>query len=811
MNPSNELRVAIWASTLVQDARYAIRGLRRSPLFAGSVVGTIGLGLGILCSAFTIVNAYLLKPIDLPQPQQLYALSWDTAQARRHEFRLADFDALRESNPMFSALAAGDVAAVMDGDVPVSGRVVTGNYFQVVGVRLLMGRALLPEDAATPGASAVVVLSHDAWRSRYGADAAIVGKEIALGRQRFHVVGVAQPGSSLPGDQNVVFWAPLTMARAFGATDPWTSAEVHSLFVIGRLQTGMSEAQASAWFEAWLRQRFPPGSDAAPVRVRMDSLATRIPVTSNTVTMFSVIVAAFALVLLVACANVTNMMLARGIERQREIAVRLSLGASRARVVRQLVVESLVLAVPAAAVGLGLTLVTARVFPILVLGTLPEGLPPVAPFLAPLDPDLRVLGLLAVSAVMSAVLVGLNPAMQATRTSLAQVSRGGVGADARVSRQRTVLVVVQVAACVMFLVGAAGLIDESRRLANTDTGLMYERVLDLRVADKLRADVVARLASDPDIERVAAAWRPPLAGPLHTVRVVPGGNGLEQLAGFAVVSPEYFDVFGIGVRGRVFTSEEADRNAPVVVVSEATARRFWPGQDPMGQTLDLLPWSDRQRRPGHTRVRVVGVAEDVVSGGMTEGVDVTCVYFPTATAARGELSILARARTVASGRRSISAAVKAAHPDAAFRVFALRDMVGALAWAFHAFSAAAALLGAVGLLLAFSGTYAVVAFLVTQRTREFGIRMALGATVRRIVVSVLYGALRIAAAGGAAGLVAAAGLAQASDATLEMMPTFGPRPYVIGMAIVSVATIAAALVPSLRTTRIDPASALRAE
>jgi predicted permease len=799
--------------SLIHDVLYAVRGIRRSPLFAASVAGTIGLGLGILCSAFTIVNAYLLKPIDLPNPRQLYALSWDSAGTRYHEFRLADFTAMSDANPVFSGIAADDRAVVMDGEIPINGLLVTGNYFHVLGARAVIGRLLLPDDAAAPGARAVVVLSHDAWRSRYGADPAIVGKEIALGRHRFHVVGVAQPGSSLPGDETVSFWAPLTMARAFGTADPWSDTEADSLSVIGRLRPDTTESQARAWFDAWVRQRFPPGSDAAALRAHVDSRSTRIPRNPTTLTLFSLIVAAFALVLLVACANVTNMMLARGIERQREIAVRLSLGASRARVVRQLVLESLVLAVPAAAVGLGLTLVTARVFPLVVLGTLPDGWSPsVTSFLAPLDPDVRVLGLLFVSAVISAVLVGLNPAVQVTRASLAQVARGAVGPDVRVSRLRTGLVALQVAACVLFLVGATGLIDESRRLANPYTGLEYEGVLDVRVAEGIRADVAARLASDPSVQRVAAAWRPPLAGSLRTLRVVPAGNTVEHEAGFAAVSSEYFDLFGIGVRGRAFSGDEADQNAAVVVVSDATARRFWPGQNPIGQTLDILPSNDRERRPTQTRVRVVGVAEDVVSGIMIDGVDTTCVYFPTSFAMSGEMSILVRARTNAAAvMRSVSAAVKAVQPDATFRTYWMREMLGLQVWAFQAFSAAAALLGSVGLLLAFSGTYAVVAFLVTQRTREFGIRMALGATVRRIVASVLYDALRIAAVGAGAGLLAAAALARASDAVIETMPAFGPRPYVIAAAIVAVATIVAALVPSLRTSRIDPAAALRAE
>ena len=800
--------------SLVQDIRYALRGLRTAPLIATSVAGTIGIGLGLLSSAFTIVNAYLLKPIDLPAATELYALSWDSASTRRHRFRPADVDALRESSPVFAAVAAGHAVTVMDDGNSVMGLVVTGNYFQTLGARAVMGRTILPEDAATPRAGAVVVLSHNAWRVRYAADPAIVGKEVALGRHRYHVIGVLQPGASLSGDETVSFWAPLTTAYAFGAPDPWENPDVPALSVIARLAPEATESQAGAWFDAWLRQRYPPGSDSAPIMVRVESRATRIPLNAATLTMLSLIVAAFGLVLLVACANVTNIMLARGLSRQHEIAVRLSLGAGRWRIVRQLVIESLVLAVPAAAVGLGLTLVTARVFPSLLLNTLPEGAPAVGPFLAPFDPDIRVLGLLFGAAVIAAVVVGLSPAMQITKATLMRVAKGRVGVQAPVSRLRSGLIVMQIAACALFLVGATGLIDESRRLARPEVGLEYERVIDVRVAADLRAAVFARLASDPSHEAVAVAWRPPLAGPLRSLRVMPTNTGLEYDTGFMAVSPEYFGVYGIRlVRGRAFTAQEVNRNAALVIVSAATARRFWPGQDPIGQTLDILPSRERrERRPAHGRVHVVGVAEDVTSGWIGDGIDATCVYVATSASAAGDMSILVRARKdPALAKASIAAAVRDVQPDATFDTYQIKTMVGMQVWAFQVFSAAAAVLGAVGLLLAFSGTYAVMAFLVAQRTREFGIRMALGATVRRIVLGVIGEGLRLAAVGGGAGLLIAAVLARVSDAAIEVAPTFGPRPFVIGAGIVLVATIAASFLPSLRTARIDPSEALRAE
>ena len=253
----------------ILDIRYALRGIRRSPLFAASVAATIGLGLGVLCSAFTILNAYVLAQIDLPNAQALYKLSWDSADTRNRDFRLADFEAARESDSSVFDLTAGLGTAVMQDGVQLPGLLVTGNYFQVLGARPVMGRALLPSDAVAPGGNAVAVLSEYAWRSRFGADPAIVGKRVPLGRQSFEVVGVIPgAGSFFRGQQSIGFWAPLTMARAFEVADPWTDSNA-SLSVIGRLRNGVTVSQAqslvrclaSAAISARIRIRGGTGDD----------------------------------------------------------------------------------------------------------------------------------------------------------------------------------------------------------------------------------------------------------------------------------------------------------------------------------------------------------------------------------------------------------------------------------------------------------------------------------------------------------------------------------------------------------------------
>ena len=301
---------------------------------------------------------------------------------------------------------------------------------------------------------------------------------------------------------------------------------------------------------------------------------------------------------------------------------------------------------------------------------------------------------------------------------------------------------MQIGACVLFLVGATGLVDETRRLANPDTGLSYERVADVYVAPRLRAAVARRLESDPAVEHVATAWQPPLSDPLPRLEVVTSDTGIERPVGFTVVSPQYFSALDVRVvAGRAFTALEGDEEAPVVLISAATAAALWPGLDPIGRTLDVRPGSTTpaERRPRHNTVRIIGITEDVSTGTLMDGPDLTCVYFPTGFGAPGLMTLLVRGRTdnTASLKESVAAAVNAVELDAAFRFLALRQMVGAIAWIFGAISAAASLLGVLGLLLAFSGTFAVVSFLVAQRTREFGVRLALGATVRMIISGIL--------------------------------------------------------------------------
>jgi hypothetical protein len=402
------------------------------------------------------------------------------------------------------------------------------------------------------------------------------------------------------------------------------------------------------------------------------------------------------------------------------------------------------------------------------------------------------------------------------RLELSRASRGEAAWDTRRSRLRTGLVAMQIGACLLFLVGATALVDETRRLTESDSGLSYQRVASVQLSDRLRVAVAARLAADANVEGVGAAWVPPMTGPLPRVNVLASESRIARPSGFLVVSPEYFSLFRVRVvRGRTFTAAEGEGQAPLALVSAATAEALWPGLDPIGRTLELRGAADRPQRriPGHRAVRVIGVVEDVASGSLIEGRDSSCIYFATGIRAAETVSLLVRGRndSVAPLRDAVTTAVNGVEPDAVFQFFSLPQMVGAAAWVFGALSTTASILGVVGLLLAFSGTYAVVSFLAAQRSREFGVRMALGATVSSIVRGMLAETLRTAAIGLAGGLALAMGFARLANSILEVVPVFAPRPYAVGLAIVLLSTIAAALVPAMRAARIDPSRALRVE
>src|SRR5262249_28571966 len=331
------------------------------------------------------------------------------------------------------------------------------------------------------GVAPVVVLSERTWRGRYSADPSIIGRRISLGRARFEVVGVAPAAATLSGQEGLTFWAPITISGAFSGIRALARETRPSLFAIGRVGPRTTPAQLRSAFDVWLRTKFPGTSARAPAAVQVESLATRLRINGAAIALVILLLSAFGLVLLVACANVTNLMLAHAFSRQQEIAVRMSLGAGRVQIVCQLVVESLVLAVPAAIVGLAITAGLTHAFPAIVLATFPATDLPVDTILTSLDPDRRVLMFLTLVAVAAAVVVSIAPAGRMIRTEPSRAARGDSSLNASRSRLRSVLVAAQVAAALLFLAGAVGLITQFRRVAQLDPGIRYQRVTSVAV------------------------------------------------------------------------------------------------------------------------------------------------------------------------------------------------------------------------------------------------------------------------------------------------------------------------------------------
>ena len=800
--------------TTWQDVRYAIRGFRRSPILVLTVVATIALGLGLNTALFTIFNATYFRPIGVHDPHSLYEFLW-ADRAGPHDYTWPEYREFLRENPAFSeALGYRHTEARMDGRTML-GTLVTGEYFRVLGVGAARGRTLLPGDSAAPGREPVIVLSYQAWKSRFSGDPDIVGRKVLLRGYPFEVVGVASAGFAGLGSRPADFWAPLTMGIRFDAgPDLFGPQNPRSLSIVGRLKAEFGVRQAQAGLTLWAQRFTAAGpSGAKAVQTIMLSRATAKPLNLKTVLVFSPILVAFSLVLLMACSNVANMMLARAMSRQREIGIRLSLGASRGRLIRQLLTESLLLALPSAVAGVMVSQAAIRVCIAVLLATLPPGVPDFGARLPELTWDIRVFAFSLAFALISAVLFGLAPAMQATRGSIMQAAKGDFNNGGSPSRLRNSLVVGQVTVCVLILVTAGTLLRGVDRIHSLDTALSTRNTIKIVVPEKSRELVLNQLASEPSVEILAAAGNAPVERkPTVPIRPAAGGTVLNTAANN--VSPEYFALFEIPiVRGRNFTAGEARSGAPVAVISQTMAQRLWPHQEAVGRSLRLVP--DQRTEPGLRRfqaVNVIGIARDEISRWILSGEDNSLVYFPTNPRAPGNELLVSAYGDFETARRKIEADLTATDPNAVeeirkiqIREWVAEDAYYTLRLAYWLSSA----IGLLALLLTLSGLYGVLSYVISQRTKEIGIRMAMGASSSAVTGLVLKQSMRLAIIGTLAGGVLAMGVSRILASILVVINTFDGAAYIGGVPLVLAACAAAAYFPSRRASRIDPLITLR--
>jgi predicted permease len=788
-----------FAEILLKDLRYALRSLRKQPTFAAGVIVTLALGLGLNAALFTIINAYVLRPLAVRDPYSLYQIGLRSKTRVEMGFTRQSLADLQVRTDVFS-----DVLAIRSRFVNLEGRIVSGavvsvNYFSMLGGRVALGRPFQSYNV-----DAVLVLSDRAWRNQFGSDSNIVGRLVTVGKHKFEVIGVAVPTFS--GIEPMPeFWTPM---------EAWKHTEEPletNLGIVGRLKEGVTVQQAQAALTAYAQQTTadrPADERANQVELRSRSSLVELP-TRAYLAMLPLLVA-FGLTMAIPCANVANMMLARGVARQREIGVRLSLGASRGRVVRQLLTEGLVLAVGAGLLGMGIARVAIDLGIRVMYATAPQAAHLMLNTLTPELPlDWRVFVYVLAVAAATTLAFALLPALQATRINVLFALRGEFR-SMRASRLRDALVVTQVSVCLVLLVSAGVMVRAVERVSRIDVGDDSRGVFGLADYTPIRVpSVVAELEREPWVETVAHSSDD------FGVRVEPEGANEAAPATYSFVSSSYFDTFRIPIlQGRGFTRDEADSGAPLAIVGQATAKRLWPGGQPIGKTLRILG-NEGRRRPRNARiapqVEVIGVARDVISGNVMKGVDQVRLYLPARITDSTQVYVRGKGDGNRTAREFAEAWKRMAAPNEVAAVYSVEQRRYWETYPARAFSWVASLLGGIALILTVSGIYGVISFLVNQRIKEIGIRIALGATPWSVVRHVLARSGRLVGVGAIVGLLLAAAVSKLLSSRALMVDALEPIAYLAGLGIVAAGTVLASMSPALRAARVDPAETLRAE
>jgi predicted permease len=800
--------------------------LSKSPGFTVAAVTTIALGVGVNTGIFSVINGVLFRDLPASDSDELVAISQTIEGGPEREgntfqglFSTAEYRAYSDSSRTLSGILgySDPVGAMLASEArQMGGLLVTCGYFDVLGAQVAIGRGLREQDCTT-GADPVIVLSHEFWTATYAADPAIVGRTIELGRHLFTIVGIA-PEGTYGGTFRAEFFAPMSAEPLLLPAERSYENDLAAwLHLVGRRAdgVGIDAVRAELGVIAAQIDQGQPGRSTTLTFGRAKALALPPFVLGAAFAGSAVIMTAFGLILLIACANVANLLLARGAMRSREFAVRLALGASRARVIRELLVESTLLSVAGGVLG---SLLAFWLFQTLLAIALPTFLPVGLPLIAfDASPDVRVLTVTLALTLGTGILFGLAPALQASKPDLHSVMKQdspGSGSH-RGGRLQATLVAAQVALCMVLMVGAGLLLRGLYAAHTVDPGFDYRDVTVLSydyVEDTGHDDDAAfweRLRTEigglPGVEGVAYTMREPLGDDFVRIGVrLPGQAETEQRsAELNSVAPDYFSVIGLPLMlGRAFT--EADRAAEtrVAVVSESTARNLWPGADPIGQTF---VW-DGQRGDDVT-LQVVGVVRDAQVRSLGQ-IDPYYVYLP---GGRNEKLLVKSRADFATTATAIRGVVRALDPGLPVPVYPLEANVDRWQGISGVLTTLAAGLGVLALVLAAVGIFGVVAHFIGRRTREIGIRMALGAKARDVVGLILRRTLRPVAIGAAIGVAAAIAVSGILSNVL-----FGVSPVDaagIGFAVAFVLGVGlvAGLLPARRAARVDPMAALHHE
>ena len=810
--------------TLLQDVRYGFRMMWKRPGFTAIVVLTLALGIGANTAIFTVVNAALLRGLPYEEPERLVHLFETTPQKNfgRREASYPDFFDWRQ-NQSFEGLAAytgaaGFALAGPDGSELVEAGRVTANFFDVLGVRPALGRTFQEgEDEA--GAERVVVLSHGAWQRRFGGDPSAVGRTLTLSGDSYTIVGVLPPQFQFAPRGSAEMWAPWRPSES-----QRTRRFMHWVNVVGRLKAGVTEEQARAEMETVARRiseehhESHAGTNIVLVPLQEQFVGQLKP-------LLFVLLGAVGFVLLIACTNVANLLLVRGAGRQKEFAVRAALGAGRARLVRQMLAESLLLALVGGALGLGL----AQWGVDALVAAIPEQRLNAMPYLRGLGLDTGTLLFTAALSVGVSLLFGLAPAFQASKLDLNATLKEGGGkgaAGASRSRLRSALVVTEVALSLVLLVGAGLMLKSLTRLLEVDPGFDPKNLLTLRLAvpaseygdyDRVanfHRQLLARLEAMPGVRGVATVGTMPILGG-NTTRFYAAGQpvpapGTETEANLRNISAGYFRVMGVPiVAGREFSERDTKDAPPAVVVNQTLAARVFPGEEAVGQRLVFTGG-------GGPPVEIVGVVGDERVNGL-DAVVTPVVYYPYLqdTPPPPGTGVLVRTQGDASALAgAVRGEVRALEPAAL--VFGVRTMEEIIADSPAAFmrrypTLLIGVFAAVAFLLASVGIYGVVSYTVSQQTHEIGVRMALGARTSDVLRLVVGRGMAMALVGVSVGLIGAFALTRLMSSLLFGVSPTDPQTFALVAALLVAVALAACLVPARRATRVDPMTALRYE
>jgi len=802
--------------TFLQDLRYVVRTLLKNPGFAAVAVLALALGIGANTAIFSVVNAVLLRPLPFPDPDRL-AMIYSVNPAKgfpRFPSSAPDFLDWRAQTRSYEEMAAVDGAPfnLIEGTEPerLDGSRVSASFFKVIGIRPALGRDFVPQDDRD-GADPVVLIGDGLWRRRFGADPGLVGRAITLDGRRRTVIGVMPLDCSFPNHSEV--WAPIAFTH-----DDLSARGAHYLHVFARLKGGVTLEAAQAEIDtiaSRLRQQYPDTNAGWDARVSplADMIVGKIRPA------LLVLVGAVAFVLLIACANVANLLLARATERRKEVAIRLALGAGRRRLVRQFLTESAILGLTGGLGGLVLALWGTD----LLVAAGGDNLPR----FREISVDGRVLLFTLGLSLLTGLVFGVVPALQASRPDLNETlkegGRGGTAGPGR-HRFRSALAIGEIALALVLLVGAGLMLRSFRQLLAVDAGFRPDHLLTLEVAlpetkypDAARQtafldETLLRLAALPGVDSAAAATTVPLSGGIisYSFRIDGGPDtppSQRSSVRYDAVSAGFFRAMGIPLlQGRGLLESDVAGSPRVAVISAGMARKYLPGENPIGRRIQID--NDASSAPRE----IVGVVGDVKHSSL-DGEAAPHVYEPLPQAPSDWLTFVLRASVEPEGLQTAARrAILAIDPQQP--VSDMKTGEALIADSVAQPHLAMMLLGvfaAAALLLAALGTYGVVAFSVSQRTHEFGVRMALGAGQREVLTLVVRQGLVLGTGGVVLGLLPAAAATRLLTGLLFGVSAGDPLVYLtVGSLLIAVALLAS-VVPARRASAVDPIIALRAE